>query len=162
MVSFLFVEFEPGLTATWDGDVTPYLDGCDLGDVRVHVNGSGSTIVTPIPAGSASSGRAMLDGPVMRQALGTTEVHQAGFDVPAGKVGMGVGVKGQGGRLARFVLKGPKGERLTADPASATVPSLGKGFLVGNDERLGVTNILIEKPSAGRWSWSLSRARSRS
>jgi len=157
-VDLWVTEWSPGITVEWDGGFTPYFTGCDLGDVRVNVSGSGSTIVTTVPPTGESAGRALdraratrLDAPIGRARAASTEVHEAVVKVPGGQGGRMVGVKGQNAKLARFELRGPKGERITADPSSFARPTLGKGLIVGNDEKRGITNILLDKPSAGRW-----------
>lgn len=152
LLSFLGADWEPGATYNYRDGLTPYFSGCDLGDVRVYFNaGESSTTITPVVPDRRAAWTAP-GAPVPAQIAQATKNEET-ITVKPGMPGVYIAVRGQNDQLAKFTLTGPKGERISADGASdPNTPTLGRDLIVGNDERFGVTHVLIGSPTPGKWT----------
>lgn len=151
---FLGGRWEPGATYRYGDGLTLYFDGCDLGDVREYLSGNGSTQVELVPPpATAAAAKVGWKEPPGRAPLAQASVSELSFDVAAGLPGTYVAVRGKNNQLAKFSLRGPRGERISADGAtSEDDPTLAENLIVGHDQRTGVTHVLIGAPSPGRWT----------
>ncbi len=152
LLSFFGADWEPGATYNYREGLTPYFSGCDLGDVRVHFNaGESSTIITY----AQPDGRAAWTGPGVPAPARIAQnfKHEQTITVKPGLPGTYIAVRGQNNQLAKFTLTGPKGERISADgPSDSNTPTKGRNLIVGNDEKLGITHVLIGTPTPGKWT----------
>lgn len=146
------VEWTPGATVRWDPfDVTPYLDGCDVSEVKEYVKSGGGVGIKPVPPPGKAS--AASDPPPLAPG---TEVQ---LELKAGLPGAIFAVKGQGG-LPKFTLTDPHGATLSVDDqpsqhrilksAGANVPVLAK------NPRAGLTQVIVRLPkNSPAQTWKL-------
>jgi hypothetical protein len=159
-VDVAFFEFSPGATYVFGGKFTPYLDGCDIGDVKVAIKSTGGpTVVKLPPPGSPGANAAQRRGDPY--APGQT----ATLPVDQGATGAVFSVTGTGG-LPRFVLEGPDGagkigvdevpspQRILRAINKAKNPG-DVSYRVVKSPSTGVTSVIIPRARPGAWKVTL-------
>ncbi|MDA0179322.1 PKD domain-containing protein [Solirubrobacter phytolaccae] len=125
-IDLWLTDWTPGIGYEWGKAFpTPYFSGCDIGDYKVAIS-------RPKAAAAQFTGAART------------------VDLKAGLPGTSLVIKGEGAP-PKVVLTGPDGR--TLQPPSDGKPSVvGQGYLLLEDTRTNTTQVLIEKPAAGRWA----------
>jgi uncharacterized delta-60 repeat protein len=173
-----FGDWHPGGGAKWGHGPKLYLFGCDVADYKVVIQHalSGDLVIGPPVHGAAFAARAGRVPVVDRVPAGgrgteATFVRLAGarpsvaarrrvraraaqagpeaVEMPAGLPGTVLGFKGAGG-APHVVLHGPGGE--TIDSGTGNAPAQGERFAALKNPTTEVTEIVIAKPAAGRWT----------
>jgi hypothetical protein len=165
----VFGDWHPGGGAKWGHGPKLYLFGCDVDDYKVVIKNalSGDLVIGPpihgmsakaarttgvrtLPAGGRGNeatlvrytGRSVAKAHAAQSAPGS-------IDIPAGLPGTAMGFKGAGG-APHVVLHGPKGE--TIDTGSGNAPVQTPGVAALKNPTTGITEVVVAKPSAGRWT----------
>ena len=167
--------WRPGAGAVWGHGPTLYFFGCDVKDYKVVIKHalSGDTvigdIVPPSGAKAASAGTPVVDavpngghgnsagllriaGAKASAAAVEAEVAQSGpdpVDIPAGLPGTAMAFKGADAP-PHVILHSPSGQ--VYDSGSGNTAVQTPGFAALKDDALDITEIVIEKPAAGRWT----------
>lgn len=119
-------DWTPGIGYYWgEGWPTPYFSGCDIGDYKVKID-------RPKAAAAQFTGAART------------------VDFKAGLPGTSLVIKGEGAP-PKVTLTGPDG-KLLPPPTDGKKSIVGPGYLLLEDPRTNSTQVLIEKPAAGRWT----------
>lgn len=119
-------DWEPGIGYYWgDGFPTPYFSGCDIGDYKVKIN-------RPQAAAAQFTGEARA------------------VDLPANLPGSSWIIKGATAP-PKVTITGPGGRTLTP-PTDGKKSVVGQGYILLEDPRTNSTQVLIDKPAAGRWT----------
>lgn len=166
----IFGDWHPGGGAKWGHGPKLYLFGCDVDDYKVVIKNalSGDLVIgPPIHGAKATAARAGVrvipsggrgnEATLVRYTgPSTAKAHaaQAGgtpqsIDIPAGLPGTVMGFKGAGG-APHVVLHGPKGE--TIDTGAGDAPMQTPGVAALKNPTTGITEVVIAKPSGGRWN----------
>jgi uncharacterized delta-60 repeat protein len=164
----VFGDWHPGGGAKWGHGPKLYLFGCDVDDYRVVIRNalSGDLVIGPplhgaraaragvraLPGGGRGNDATLVryTGPSMVRA----HAAQAGgagqsIDIPAGLPGTAMGFKGAGA-APHVVLHGPRGE--TIDTGAGDAPVQTPGVAALKDPGTGITEVVVAKPSPGRWT----------
>ncbi|HEY4096352.1 MAG TPA: PKD domain-containing protein, partial [Baekduia sp.] len=172
-----FGEWHPGGGAKWGHGPTLYFMGCDVDDYKVVIKHalSGDYVIGPPVYGMGtahSAGTATVDHvPTTGQGNDATLVRLAGeqpsaarrsairahaaqaapdpIDIPAGLPGTVMAFKGAGAP-PQIILHGPKGEVI--DSGAGNEPMRTPGVAAFKNATTGITEIVIAKPSGGRWT----------
>jgi uncharacterized delta-60 repeat protein len=167
----VFGDWHPGGGAKWGHGPKLYLFGCDVDDYKVVIRNalSGDLVIGPpihgvsaraarttgvktIPAGGRGNEATLVryTGPSTVRAHAAQAGGAAGaIDIPAGLPGTAMGFKGAGG-APHLILHGPKGE--TIDTGTGDKPMQTPGVAALKDPATGITEVVVAKPSAGRWT----------
>jgi uncharacterized delta-60 repeat protein len=170
--------WRPGAGAKWGHGPTLYFMGCDVKDYKVVIKHalSGDTVIgdiAPVGAHAARShglpvvdrvpagghgndaGLMKLAGPTPSAAqLRSVKARAAqaapdAIDIPAGLPGTVMGFVGAGAP-PHVILHGPKGESF--DTGSGNDPVEQPGFAALKNPGTGITEVVVPKPSGGRWT----------
>jgi uncharacterized delta-60 repeat protein len=166
----IFGDWHPGGGAKWGHGPKLYLFGCDVDDYKVVIQHalSGDLVIGP-PVHGVSAKAARTTGvkavPMGGRGNDATLVRYTGrrdvtahaaqatddnaIDIPAGLPGTVMGFKGAGG-APHVILHGPKGE--TIDTGATNAPVQTPGVAALKNPATGITEVVIAKPSAGRWT----------
>jgi uncharacterized delta-60 repeat protein len=171
-----FGDWHPGGGAEWGHWPTLYFMGCDVNDYKVVIKHalSGDIVIGPPVYGMAAhaagvptvdhvpahgrgneAGLVRLAGtppsPARRAAIRAAAAQAAPDAVvlPAGLPGTVMAFKGAGAP-PHVILHGPMGE--TIDTGSGREPMRLPGVAALKNPRTGITEVVIAKPSAGRWT----------
>jgi uncharacterized delta-60 repeat protein len=167
----VFGDWHPGGGAKWGHGPKLYLFGCDVDDYRVVIRNalSGDLVIGPplhgvragaaratgvrtIPAGGRGNEATLVryTGPSLAKAHAAQAGGAAGaIDIPAGLPGTAMGFKGAGG-APHLILHGPRGE--TIDTGAGNAPMQTPGVAALKDPATGITEVVVARPSAGRWT----------
>jgi uncharacterized delta-60 repeat protein len=174
-IDTVFGDWHPGGGAKWGKGPKLYLFGCDVDDYKVAIQHalSGDLIIGPpvhgISAHAASvrtvptTGRGneatlvRYTGPSARKARAAQAAPDA-IDVPAGLPGTVMAFKGAGAP-PHVVLHGPQGE--TIDSGAGNGPVHTPGVAALKNAATAITEIVIAKPSGGRWTVEVAAGSSR-
>ncbi|MDX6684484.1 MAG: hypothetical protein QOF86_612, partial [Baekduia sp.] len=184
-IDTLFGDWHPGGGAKWGHGPTLYLFGCDVNDYKVVIKHalSGDIVIGPaihgmtakaatVPTVSAlpqrgrgnEAGLVRLAGTrpsaARRGAIRAAAAQAApdAIDIAAGLPGTVMAFKGDGAP-PHVILHGPKGE--TIDSGAGPKPMQTPGVAALKNQATGITEIVIAKPSAGRWSVEVAADSSR-
>jgi uncharacterized delta-60 repeat protein len=162
--------WRPGAGAKWGSGPTLYLFGCDVKDYKVvikHALSGDKVIGDIVPVASAASaskastptvnamptgGHGNSAGLVEYQGKPTAKAAQAGpdpVDIPAGLPGTVMAFKGADAP-PHVILRGPSGQ--VFDTGTGNAPAEAPGFVALKNDQLDITEVVIEKPAAGRWT----------
>jgi uncharacterized delta-60 repeat protein len=173
----VFGDWHPGGGAKWGHGPKLYLFGCDVDDYKVVIQHalSGDLIIGPpihgmtakaarttgvksIPSGGRGNEATLVryTGASAAKAHAAQDAGGRGsesIDIPAGLPGTVMGFKGAGG-APHVILHGPKGE--TIDTGVGDKPMQTPGVAALKNPTTGITEVVIAKPSAGRWTVALA------
>ncbi|MDA0184515.1 PKD domain-containing protein [Solirubrobacter phytolaccae] len=159
--------WRPGAGAMWGHGPTLYLFGCDVKDYKVVIKHalSGDKVIGDIvpPGTSASASKAGVKtmptgghgnsaGLVEYTGKSTAHAAQAGpdpVDIPAGLPGTVMAFKGADAP-PHVILRGPSGQ--VFDTGAGNAHAEAPGFVALKNDKLDITEVVIEKPAAGRWT----------
>jgi uncharacterized delta-60 repeat protein len=183
-----FGDWHPGGGAEWGHSPTLYFMGCDVNDYKVVIKHalSGDIVIGPalhgmtaprahaatvptvdhVPsrgAGNAArlvrlSGRQPSTARRRQIRAAAAQAAPDAIDIPAGLPGTAMAFKGAGAP-PHVILHGPKGE--TIDSGAGPEPMHTPGVAALKNPRTGITEIVIAKPSSGRWTVELAPDSSR-
>ncbi|MCW2995531.1 MAG: hypothetical protein JWQ18_3026, partial [Conexibacter sp.] len=160
-----FGEWHPGGGAKWGHGPKLYFFGCDVDDYKVVIQHalSGDIVIGPPVHGMTARTASVRALPTTGRGNEATLVRYTGhsmkaraaqaapdaIDIPAGLPGTVMGFKGDGAP-PHVILHGPKGE--TIDTGAGNAPMTTPGVAALKNPTTGITEVVIAKPSAGRWS----------
>ncbi len=133
-------EWTPGVTWVYGGAVTPYFQGCDVGDVEEQIKDGGNVTVTAVPApGAKAKARAAASQPF-------TPGQVVPYRVASAVPGVVASVSGVGG-LAHFTVVDPTGKRYEAtavdDNAQRRITRADEQSHVFKAPASSTTNVMI-------------------
>ncbi|RKQ87238.1 putative delta-60 repeat protein [Solirubrobacter pauli] len=162
--------WRPGAGAMWGHGPTLYLFGCDVKDYKVVITHalSGDKVIgdivppgtsasaakagTPVVKAMPTGGHGNSAGLVRYEGKPTAKAAQAGpdpVDVPSGLPGTVMAFKGADAP-PHVILRGPSGQ--VFDSGAGNAPVQLPGFAALKNDKLDITEIVIEKPAGGRWT----------
>lgn len=131
--------WEPGVTYEWgDAVPTPYMWGCDVGEVREHINGDDNVDVSLVPPSSRVARAAQVSAGSARQ-----------FVAKPNTPGMVIAVTGANKQIPHVILEGPDGRQIEVAPDRPSHVDGTGGVAYAKD--FGVANVIIPAPPAGQW-----------
>jgi uncharacterized delta-60 repeat protein len=165
----VFGDWHPGAGAKWGHGPKLYFFGCDVDDYKVVIQHalSGDYVIGPpihgataaaagakgvrtVPAGGSGNDATLVryTGPSAVKAH-TAQAAADAIDMPAGLPGTVLGFKGAGG-APHLILHGPGGK--TIDTGVGNAPMQTPGVAALKNPGTGITEVVIAKPAAGRWT----------
>jgi uncharacterized delta-60 repeat protein len=173
-IDTVFGDWHPGGGAKWGHGPKLYLFGCDVEDYKVVIQHalSGDLVIGPpihgIQAHAAKTRTLPTTGRGNEATLirytGPTQKARAAqaapdaIDIPAGLPGTVMAFKGADAP-PHVILHGPKGETIDTGVGNAPVHTPGVAAL--KNATTAITEVVIAKPSAGRWTVELAPDSSR-
>jgi uncharacterized delta-60 repeat protein len=170
----VFGDWHPGGGAKWGHGPKLYLFGCDVEDYKVVIQHalSGDLVIGPPIHGMGAHTAKVRTLPTTGRGNEATLVRYTGrsgtaraaqatpdeIEIPAGLPGTVMGFKGAGAP-PHVILHGPKGE--TIDTGAGNAPMQTPGVAALKNPTTGITEVVIAKPSAGRWSVEVAADSSR-
>jgi uncharacterized delta-60 repeat protein len=169
----VFGDWHPGGGAKWGHGPKLYLFGCDVDDYKVVIKHalSGDLVIGPpvhgmtakaarttgvktIPAGGRGNEATLVryTGTSAAKARAAQNAPDA-IDIPAGLPGTVMGFKGAGG-APHVILHSPDGK--TIDTGVGNAPMQTPGVAALKNPTTGITEVVIAKPAAGRWTVQLA------
>ncbi|HEX5925556.1 MAG TPA: PKD domain-containing protein [Baekduia sp.] len=162
----VFGDWHPGGGAKWGHGPKLYLFGCDVDDYKVVIQHalSGDIVIGPPVHGMTAHTASVRELPTTGRGNDATLVRYTGksapraraaqatpdaIDIPAGLPGTVMGFKGDGAP-PHVILHGPKGE--TIDTGIGNTPVQTPGVAALKNPTTSITEVVIAKPSAGRWT----------
>ncbi len=162
----VFGDWHPGGGAKWGHGPKLYLFGCDVDDYKVVIQHalSGDLVIGPPIHGMKAQTARVRELPTTGRGNDATLVRYVGksaprahaaqttpdaIDIPARLPGTVMGFKGAGAP-PHVILHGPKGETIDTGIGNAPVQTPGVAAL--KNPTTGITEVVIAKPSAGRWT----------
>jgi hypothetical protein len=166
----VFGDWHPGGGAKWGHGPKLYLFGCDVDDYKVVIQHalSGDLVIGPPLHGMKAQTARVRQIPTTGRGNEATLVRYTGksaataraaqatpdaIDIPAGLPGTVMGFKGAGAP-PHVILHGPKGE--TIDTGAGNAPMQTPGVAALKNPATGITEVVIAKPSSGRWTVELA------
>ncbi|HWI72250.1 MAG TPA: hypothetical protein VNT55_09855, partial [Baekduia sp.] len=173
-IDTVFGDWHPGGGAKWGHGPKLYLFGCDVNDYKVVIQHalSGDLVIGPPVHGMTARTASVRALPTTGRGNEATLVRytgasakaraaQAGPDainLPAGLPGTVMAFKGAGAP-PHVILHGPKGE--TIDSGAGNKPVHTPGVAALKNPTTSITEIVVAKPSGGRWTVELAPDSSR-
>jgi uncharacterized delta-60 repeat protein len=164
-IDTVFGDWHPGGGAKWGHGPKLYLFGCDVADYKVVIQHalSGDLVIGPPVHGMTARTASVRALPTTGRGNEATLVRYTGhstraraaqagpdaIDLPAGLPGTVMAFKGAGAP-PHVILHGPKGE--TIDSGAGNAPAQTPGVAALKNPATGITEIVIAKPSGGRWT----------
>jgi uncharacterized delta-60 repeat protein len=165
-IDTVFGDWHPGGGAKWGHGPKLYFFGCDVNDYKVviqHALSGDLVIGPPVHGMKAQTARVRVlpttgrgnEATLVRytgKSAATARTAQAtpdAIDIPAGLPGTVMGFKGAGAP-PHVILHGPKGETIDTGIGNAPVQTPGVAAL--KNPTTGITEVVIAKPSGGRWT----------
>jgi uncharacterized delta-60 repeat protein len=161
----VFGDWHPGGGAKWGQGPKLYFFGCDVNDYKVVIQHalSGDLVIGPPVHGMTARTASVRELPTTGRGNEATLVRYTGhstkaraaqagpdaIDIPAGLPGTVMGFKGAGAP-PHVILHGPKGE--TIDTGAGNAPVHTPGIAALKNATTGITEVVIAKPSGGRWT----------
>jgi uncharacterized delta-60 repeat protein len=162
----VFGDWHPGGGAKWGHGPKLYFFGCDVDDYKVVIQHalSGDLVIGPPVHGMTAHTATVRTLPTTGRGNEATLVRYTGksspraraaqaapdaIDIPAGLPGTVMGFKGADAP-PHVILHGPKGE--TIDTGAGNAPMQTPGVAALKNASTGITEVVIAKPSAGRWT----------
>jgi uncharacterized delta-60 repeat protein len=170
----VFGDWHPGAGAKWGHGPKLYLFGCDVADYKVVIQHalSGDLVIGPPIHGVTAHTASVRELPTTGRGNEATLVRYAGhstkaraaqaapdaIDLPAGLPGTVMAFVGAGAP-PHVILHGPKGEAV--DSGAGNAPMHTPGVAALKDPRNAITEVVVAKPSGGRWTVELAPDSSR-
>ncbi|HEY6763063.1 MAG TPA: PKD domain-containing protein [Baekduia sp.] len=172
----VFGDWHPGGGAKWGHGPKLYFFGCDVNDYKVVIQHalSGDLVIGPpvhgakalaarahgvrtVPGGGRGNDATLVrytgpSAPSARAAQAGGGAPEA-IDIPAGLPGTVMGFKGAGA-APHLILHGPDGR--TIDTGIGNAPMQTPGVAALKNPATGITEVVIAKPAAGRWTVELA------